>query len=370
MLTDTIANKRRSEVFNNKESFWALSSSNKRTSISSHVSGKTAAVVVSSMTTKKLKFLTVVLLAVVVVVLPSRSTPSQTDVCVTSDGKQQPLFFNDNGKLVYPERSCSFYGYSGEHFKNVKWVGCAGSTNNMLTLSKKRETIAKGGVLIRVSPSHISKRKNLAYYSCRHVNTATVLKKSGGRHRGGDSGVEIYEVVFKFDGLKHVIYTIKWNKDENRPIWVRHHPSIMAGVIDTSLIDASIRAPWRASKLVFGEDTVAIKKAYKTAYTSFGMSRGHLAPAADFLLAAERWATFQLANVAPQPQTHNNGEWKVIEGEVRERFNSNDVEYIETGPVYDRLPNKICGLLPIPKGMYKKVMGEDGDVLYHATSMY
>lgn len=314
------------------------------------------------MTRKLMKFLflTVVLLRVVL---------SQIDVCVASDGKQQPLFFNTKGEMVYPERSCSFYGVSGEHFKDVKWVGCAGRVNNMLTLSKKRETVAKGGVLIRVSPSHVSKRNNLSYYNCRNVNTATVSKKSGGRQRGGD-GIEMYEVFFKFDGLKHVIYTVKWNKDENRPVWVRHYPSSMAGVTDTSLIDASIRAPWRASKLVFDRDAVAVKEAYKTAYASHGMSRGHLAPAADFLLAAERWATFQLANVVPQPQTHNNGEWKVIESEVRKRFDSNNVEYIETGPVYDRVPYKVNGLIPVPKGMYKKVVGEDGDVLYRAMSVY
>ena len=305
----------------------------------------------------KLLFLTVVLL---------RAVPStQTDVCVTSDGKQQPLFFNAKGEMVYPERSCSFYGAGGEHFRDVKWVGCAGSVNNMLTHSKKKETVAKGGVLIRVAPSHVSRRNNLAYYSCRHVNTATVSKK-----RGGGDGIETYEVFFKFDGLKHVIYTIKWNKVENRPVWVRHRPSAMAGVTDPSLIDASIRAPWRASKLVFGRDSIAVKEAYKTAYASNGMTRGHLAPSADFLLAAERWATFQLANVVPQPQTHNNGEWKVIEGEVRKRFNSRDIEYIETGPVYDRVPVKVGGLIPVPKGMYKKVVGEDGDVLYQAMSVY
>lgn len=313
--------------------------------------------------TRKLKilFLTAVLL---------RTVSTSTDVCVASDGKQQPLFFDTNGVMVYPARSCAFYGVSGEHFKDVKWVGCAGSTSNMLALSKKRKTLAKGGVLIRVSPSHVSRRNRLAYYNCRHVNTATVSKKRDGRHRGGDSGIELYEVFFKFDGLKHVIYTVKWNKKENRPVWVRHHPSAMAGVTDPSLIDASIRAPWRASKLVFDRDTVTVKEAYKTAYASHGMTRGHLAPSADFLLAAERWATFQLVNVVPQPQMHNNGEWKAIEGEVRKRYDSHDIAYIETGPVYDRAPEKVDGLIPVPKGMYKKVVGEDGDVLYQAMSLF
>lgn len=301
------------------------------------------------------------------VILFRAVSSSRVDVCVTSDGKQQPLFFDAKGEMVYPERSCSFYGVGGEHFKDVKWVGCAGSKSNVLALGKRRETVAKGGVLIRVSPSQVSRRNNLAHYTCRHVNTASVAKK---RHLRLDDGLEVYEIFFRFDGLKHIIYTVKWNKDEKRPVWVRHRPSALAGVEDDSLIDASIRAPWRAARTVFDKDAGAVKEAFKTAYISHGMSRGHLAPSADFLLAAERWATFQLINVVPQPQAHNNGEWKEIEGEVRRRFNRNDVDYIETGPVYDRIPDKVGGLIPVPKGMYKRVVGGDGDVLYQAVSMF
>ena len=51
------------------------------------------------------------------------------------------------------------------------------------------------------------------------------------------------------------------------------------------------------------------------------LARGHLAPDADFPDEEGRDATYTFLNVAPQWQAFNNGEWKSVEGAVRDYAN-------------------------------------------------
>lgn len=48
------------------------------------------------------------------------------------------------------------------------------------------------------------------------------------------------------------------------------------------------------------------------------LSRGHLAPDADFLFAAWQYATYYYSNVNPQFQTINAGSWLQFEKAVRD----------------------------------------------------
>lgn len=48
------------------------------------------------------------------------------------------------------------------------------------------------------------------------------------------------------------------------------------------------------------------------------LAKGHLAPDADFVLEAEQDATYYYANVVPQWQAVNNGNWKKLEAALRE----------------------------------------------------
>lgn len=48
------------------------------------------------------------------------------------------------------------------------------------------------------------------------------------------------------------------------------------------------------------------------------MAKGHLAPDAAFIYDAEQDATYYFANVAPQYQPFNNGNWKAMEGAIRD----------------------------------------------------
>ena len=89
------------------------------------------------------------------------------------------------------------------------------------------------------------------------------------------------------------------------------------------------------------------------------------------MLAAERWATFQLSNVVPQPQTHNNGEWKEIEDFVRRKIDKKRIRYVETGPLFDKnAPERLDGIVPVPKGLYKMVIGRNNEILYNVESFF
>ena len=257
--------------------------------------------------------------------------------------------------MIYPKASCSLLSYQGELFENVYWVGCSGSKSNNKLLGKDGEVLAENGTLIKATVDAVMA------YRCKSVNSA-FIKKIDGKN---------FEVFFRTkteNGRQfiHNIYSFKWNKTINAPVWVRHIPSVSFS--DPSVIDTKVRSPWRYSKLVFDNDP---RKAFKFAYKKHRMSRGHLAPAGDFLLAAERWATFQLSNVIPQPETHNNGEWKAIEDYVRTKFDKNMIKYVETGPIFNDKPEKLEGIVPVPKGIYKKVIGRDNDeVLYEVQSFF
>eukprot|EP00095_Tigriopus_kingsejongensis_P006847 maker-scaffold176_size284796-snap-gene-0.14 protein:Tk06847 transcript:maker-scaffold176_size284796-snap-gene-0.14-mRNA-1 annotation:"duplex-specific nuclease" len=52
--------------------------------------------------------------------------------------------------------------------------------------------------------------------------------------------------------------------------------------------------------------------------TSLYFARGHLAPDADFIYDLFQDATYYFVNVAPQFQSFNNGNWKALEGAVRD----------------------------------------------------
>lgn len=290
----------------------------------------------------------------------SLSCPVNTArICSVSNGKKQPLFFKDRGEMIYPKASCGLLSSRGELFENVAWVGCSGARQNKL-LGRHGEVLAENGKLIRATADAATR-----YYRCKSVNSAYIK----------GTGHDVFEVFFKAKAgnrrrIVHNIYSFKWDRTMNAPVWVRHVPS--ASFSDPSVIDTQVRAPWRYSKLVFGYNNDP-RKAFKLAFKKHRMSRGHLAPAGDFLLAAERWATFQLSNVVPQPEAHNNGEWKKIEDHVRTKFDKKTIKYVETGPIFDRNgeTEKLDGIVPVPKGMYKKVLGRDDDrVLYEVQSFF
>lgn len=60
-----------------------------------------------------------------------------------------------------------------------------------------------------------------------------------------------------------------------------------------------------------------IGRTQKYLTTKSYMARGHLTPDADFIFTTGQFATFFLANVVPQFQSINNGNWKSVESKTR-----------------------------------------------------
>ncbi|XP_064087757.1 uncharacterized protein LOC135202338 [Macrobrachium nipponense] len=76
---------------------------------------------------------------------------------------------------------------------------------------------------------------------------------------------------------------------------------------------------------VYGKDTqkslfleLLQDRSHLTAKKEHYLARGHLAPDSDFVLEPEQDATYFYANVVPQWQAINNGNWKSLENSVRE----------------------------------------------------
>lgn len=92
-------------------------------------------------------------------------------------------------------------------------------------------------------------------------------------------------------------------------------------------------------------------------YKGSGLSRGHMAPAADMHTAEAMAQSFSLANMVPQDQRHNGGAWNRIEQDTRKYVMraAGDV-YIYTGPVYAARPPTIGeGKVAVPSHLYKVV---------------
>jgi endonuclease G len=70
-------------------------------------------------------------------------------------------------------------------------------------------------------------------------------------------------------------------------------------------------------------------------YRGSGFSRGHMAPADDFLRSFEAMdATFLLSNMAPQLQGLNGGRWRVLESEVQSLAANHGSIWVMTGPLF------------------------------------
>lgn len=91
-------------------------------------------------------------------------------------------------------------------------------------------------------------------------------------------------------------------------------------------------------------------------YRHSGYSRGHMAPAGDMHTADAMAQSFSLANMAPQDQRHNGGDWSKIENDTRKYvMRAQGDVYVFTGPVYAGQPARIGGGVAVPTHLFKLV---------------
>lgn len=106
-------------------------------------------------------------------------------------------------------------------------------------------------------------------------------------------------------------------------------------------------------------------------YRGSGMSRGHMAPADDFLRSLEAMdATFLLSNMAPQLQGLNGGRWRVLESEVQALAAAHSSIWVITGPLFldaalqPTAPAQFIGneRVAVPTHFFKVVLCEHSNV--------
>lgn len=285
-------------------------------------------------------------------------------VCLTSDDKKQPIVFDVEEKtVVYPSASCN---RGGELFEGKRLgVLCTGRLNKLL--GARANVVSEGNV------PYYHLRRGVNKLACERVNKAVTLRDASNDERN----CLAYKIGFKMPrGVPfHTVYTVCWDDSDKHPVWVRNviNPA-MREDDDAGLIDAGIRTRFKFSPVIFGKDYnprayFSVKHQTKVGLRAGGhgdfMARGHLAPAGDFFLACERWATFSLENAVPQWQTHNNGAWKDIENRAR---HTKGAYLAETGPLYVTPSphlDPVNNLLPVPDSMYKKVWNKHGALLFN-----
>ncbi|XP_044262104.1 uncharacterized protein LOC123009693 [Tribolium madens] len=129
-----------------------------------------------------------------------------------------------------------------------------------------------------------------------------------------------------------------------RTFWSRHHIRIYPNRETSS---------YRYFKVKFFENLGVI-----SAYKNSGYDRGHLAPKADFGIKVEKDMTHFYVNAAPQWSDLNQGEWRVIESEVRKHAQHDWIIYTGTlgklGVLKSR-PKKQLEVI-IPKYFFKIVI--------------
>ena len=300
-----------------------------------------------------------ILITLMAAAVAEAGVPGTEKICITSDGKRQPVIFDAaTEKIVYPSGTCG-PDDSGEIFSGDNlYMVCIGSGNSLEEEVK----------------------------TCTRVSRATVERYPTNDERGCKgyrTGLKI-PATNESDAFFHTIFEVCWDSTDDHPRWVKNRLNPRVATDHDDLVDTAIRARFRFTPQIFDSGkgmynprryfSVASQRKERLLVEGEGCtdfySRGHLAPAGDFFLAVERWATFSLENAVPQWQTHNNGEWKEIEDRARRLKNAFEAE---TGPIFYQGSYRVYldpdrQRLPVPDALYKKVYDEGGNVLMYEES--
>ncbi len=91
-------------------------------------------------------------------------------------------------------------------------------------------------------------------------------------------------------------------------------------------------------------------------YRRSGFDRGHIAPNGDMATIDEQYASFSLANIAPQHGEHNRNLWRHIENATRTLAVRYGEVYVVTGVVFDgQSVQRIGGRVMVPSHFFKAV---------------
>uniref|UniRef100_A0A0K8WFE1 Nuclease EXOG, mitochondrial n=1 Tax=Bactrocera latifrons TaxID=174628 RepID=A0A0K8WFE1_BACLA len=196
---------------------------------------------------------------------------------------------------------------------------CTGRDNTVLALNEEIVTlVCENGNFF-----HNNKTYALQNMKCKSVPT-TQLWRKGTTCATGD-GV-FYEVGIDYKN-RHAIFEICFNQRDQRTIYSRH---LINGYIQNGRPKYDCRPSFFRSEGMSRNlnDLYTKSTQQKHFETLFGvnqtfnnnasfLARGHIAPFADLIFCYEQFATFYYANVAPEWQIVNAGNWVRVENAVR-----------------------------------------------------
>ena len=105
------------------------------------------------------------------------------------------------------------------------------------------------------------------------------------------------------------------------------------------------------------------KQAMREDYNGSGWTRGHMAPAGDFMWDDDAMSeTFYFMNICPQREELNNKDWQYLEKQVRAWARKYGKVWVVSGPIVgDNIYGTIGqGHVVVPDAFYKVVMVHDG----------
>lgn len=143
-------------------------------------------------------------------------------------------------------------------------------------------------------------------------------------------------------------FSLAYSEEHEQAIWVAHE--LRADRLSRREAE---RTNW------FEEDLrVTSGSARHADYIKSGYSRGHLAPAADFVHDQKAMdKSFFMSNISPQMYHFNAGVWRELEENVRDWAKLNDRLLVVTGPVWDENPKQIGkNRVSVPKAFYKVIL--------------
>ncbi|KAJ2938339.1 hypothetical protein O0L34_g13261 [Tuta absoluta] len=202
-----------------------------------------------------------------------------------------------------------------------------------------------------------------------------------GRCYGGINS--LHRVGFEIQSKFYPLYEACLNNDLVATTYVKHQIVPTAKYVQSNgnrpaFIEGDLFGKLRMNQLYKNKNqrqrlAVVLGKGMETEYitTKNYLSRGHLAPQADFTLSAVRRATFHYVNTAPQWFRGNAGDWAALEDALRRRaFSKNSTLEVYTGtlevltaknkdgrdtPLYLADDENNNGILPVPMYFFKLV---------------
>jgi len=288
-----------------------------------------------------LTIIVIVIVVITVSVLVNRpqqggARPKESGSCtINLDDSSQwpaskpPILLHENGDFILPageEGSREFVLAEGEIFI----LGCSGSKFQADDSSSMKTGLCQNGELL-VSDS--DEGQSLANFGCTHQPYDEANKIGSCGPDGKSDLIQIDFEVIPSQSDEAVTITVCQDRERAASLWARHQifdevkaqdhggsrPSFSTGTFYDFDVDYYYKMDTQRLTLrdLLGSEELADKYIGDQSSQLF-LSRGHLAPNADFIFESWKDSSFWFVNVAPQWQSFNGRNWATFEDNCRD----------------------------------------------------